>query len=444
MKKIIILFIVLTLVLAGIVIVNYPRLNIITGFAAKSVCSCTFEAGRDQASIEAGDNDIDPIYYAKSVIDTLEKSVTSTVFGLKKRKAIFKEGLGCILVPKNGDVATFQPRRIQIKNNAQWPYGEGLQEDTIFENINYRKLNDVVEDAFDIGQETIKRSRAVLVIYKDQIVAEKYASGFDKNTKILGWSMTKSVTSAVFGVLNRQEKLNLDDKNLFPSWATDERSEITLENLLNMNSGLEWVEDYNTLSDVTNMLFMEADMGQVQLEKPLIGKPNETWNYSSGTTNLLSLYLRNQFNSHQEYLDFWYRELIDKIGMHSMIVETDFSGTFVGSSYGWATPRDWAKFGLLYLHKGNWNGEQILSESWVNFSNHPTNDSEGSYGGHFWLNAGGTYPDVPRDAYFCNGYQGQQVTIVPSKDLVIVRMGLTEYPDFDFNGFLAGITSSID
>ena len=210
-----------------------------------------------------------------------------------------------------------------------------------------------------------------------------------------------------------------------------------------MNSGLEWLEDYNTMSDVTNMLFMESDMGKVQVDKPLTGLPNASWNYSSGTTNLLSLYLRNQFDSHQEYLDFWYRELIDRIGMHSMIIETDISGTYVGSSYGWATPRDWAKFGLLYLHKGNWNGEQILNESWVEFSHTPTDGSEGSYGAQFWLNAGGMYPDAPKDIYFCNGYQGQQVVIIPSKEMVIVRMGLTEYPDFDFNSFLSNISKSV-
>jgi len=125
------------------------------------------------------------------------------------------------------------------------------------------------------------------------------------------------------------------------------------------------------------------------------------------------------FNSHQEYLDFWYAELIDKIGMHSMLIETDLSGNYVGSSYGWATPRDWAKFGLLYLHKGNWNGEQIFDE-------------------------GGYYPDAPRELYSFNGYQGQRVFILPSKDLVIVRMGLAGGDYFDFNSFLKEIVGSIN
>ena len=208
-----------------------------------------------------------------------------------------------------------------------------------------------------------------------------------------------------------------------------------------MNSGLEWEEDYGKISDVTKMLFQAEDMSQSQIEKPAKYKPNSHWNYSSGTTNLLSGILRKQFKTHQEYLDFWYSALIDKIGMHSMIVETDMAGNFLGSSYSWATTRDWAKFGLLYLHKGNWNGEQLFDESWAKYVATPTNTSNGIYGGHFWLNAGGDYPDVPRDMYRCSGYQGQMIFIVPSADLVVVRMGLSE--DFDFNGFLSGIVGSL-
>ena len=211
-----------------------------------------------------------------------------------------------------------------------------------------------------------------------------------------------------------------------------------------MNSGLEWEENYSTICDATKMLFLAEDMGKVQLDKPAQFKPNTHWNYSSGTTNLLSLILKRQFKTQQEYLDFWYSAVIDKIGMNSMIVEQDMSGTFVGSSYAWATPRDWSKFGLLYLNKGNWNGEQILDESWVKYTATPTNTSEGRYGAQFWLNAGGKFPDVPRDMFYCSGYQGQMVAIIPSMDIVIVRMGLKEDPAFEFNGFLKGIIESVN
>jgi CubicO group peptidase (beta-lactamase class C family) len=119
------------------------------------------------------------------------------------------------------------------------------------------------------------------------------------------------------------------------------------------------------------------------------------------------------------------------------------AGNYIGSSYSWATTRDWGKFGLLYLHKGNWNGEQLFDEGWAKYVSTPTNGSKGDYGAHFWLNAGGHYPDVPRDMYSCNGFQGQKVAIFPSQDLVIVRLGLTEDDKFDFNGLLSGIVGSL-
>ncbi len=433
----------LLIIVIAVVVYNYPRLNIITGFSAKSVCSCTFEAGRDLASIEAGDNDINPIYYAKNLINEKEKSVTSTVFGLKKRKAIYKEGIGCVLLPENFENIKFKPNRTIYKNQLPFPFGDAKQKDTVFSNVAYSKLQNVVDNSFDKNGDILKRTRAVVVIYKDQIIAEKYVEGFTKETKLLGWSMTKSITSAVLGVLEKQGKINVSQTNIFPEWENDNRSKITLNNLLQMNSGLEWVEDYNNISDVTKMLFLAEDMTKIQLQKPLTGKPNESWNYSSGTTNLLSGFIRNQFKTHQEYLDFWYTELIDKIGMSSMILETDVAGNYVGSSYGWATARDWAKFGLLYLNDGSWNGEQILNKSWVNYSKTPTNGSNGEYGAQFWLNAGGVYPNVPKDLFSCNGYQGQHVFIIPSKDLVVVRFGLAENPIFNVDEFLSGIIGAI-
>jgi CubicO group peptidase (beta-lactamase class C family) len=184
-------------------------------------------------------------------------------------------------------------------------------------------------------------------------------------------------------------------------------------------------------------------MGRVQLEKQAAFAPNTHWNYSSGTTNLLSLILRNQFKSHQDYLDFWYSSLIDKIGMESMLVETDMAGNYVGSSYGWATTRDWAKLGLLYLHRGNWNGEQLFDPNWADYVSAPTATSQDNYGAHFWLNAGRKFPDAPKNMYYCSGFQGQMVAIFPSQDLVVVRLGLREDDVFDFNGLLSGIVRSL-
>ena len=253
--------------------------------------------------------------------------------------------------------------------------------------------------------------------------------------------MTKSIVSTVFGVLQYQGKVNVQDKAPIASWQNDARKEITIHNLLQMNSGLEWDENYDEISDATKMLFLDRDMSKMQEYKSLVGKPNESWDYSSGTTNLLSGVLRNLFETHQDYLDFWYSGLIDKIGMSSMVLEADLSGNYVGSSYAWATARDWGKFGLLYLHRGNWNGEQLFAEEWVDYVTTPTPGSNGLYGAHFWLNRGSQLKDVPKNMYFADGYQGQRVYVLQDQDLVVVRFGLYW---FEENEFLKGLLESID
>ncbi len=424
---------------------TYPKLDLISGFASKSVASAHFIDNRSLDVIQEGDNDIKLVDLAKNEINDTEKFATSSVYGLKERKAIYREGLGCTLINDDFDVDKKYniPKRTKINNNLPFPYGQNEPKDSIFKNVDYKKLNEAVANAFDINGGKTKRSRAVLVIYKDRIIAEKYAPGFNKNSKILGWSMTKSITANYFGILQKQGKFDINKPAPISEWKKDDRSSITTNDLLHMNSGLEWDEDYGKISDATKMLFQSEDMTLCQVEKQALFKPNTHWNYSSGTTNVLSGILRKQFKTHQEYLDFWYSSLIDKIGMHSMIVETDMAGNFVGSSYSWATARDWSKFGLLYLHKGNWNGVQIFDESWSKYVATPTNGSKGDYGGHFWLNAGGRYPDAPRDLYSSNGFQGQKVFIIPSLDMVIVRMGLSEDKTFDFNGLLKGIIGSV-
>ena len=430
---------VLLVIVVVAVIYNYPKLNILAGYSAKNTASSVFLAKRTLAFTDKTDNNFSPINLASNKIDTTTKSATSSAFGLLSRKATFRQGLGSVLtLSEKDETATYlSPNRALVDYNTPYPYGNGTQKDTTFNNIDYSKLKESVESIFN----DVNKTRAVVVIYKDKIIAEKYANGFTKDSKILGWSMTKSITGTLFGVLEYQDKLNVKDKAPIEIWKNDERKLITIHNLLQMNSGLEWDENYDEISDATKMLFLERDMTKQQAIKPLAGKPNETWNYSSGTTNLLSGILRKQFKTHQEYLDFWYKDLIDKINMNSMVIEADLEGNYVGSSYGWATPRDWAKLGLLYLHNGNWNGTQIFSKNWVKYATTPTPTSNGWYGAQIWLNAGNRYPDVPKNMYSFNGYQGQNVFILPNEELVIVRMGLTK--NADVNLFLKGILNSI-
>lgn len=442
--KVLLLAVVLAFLYFGFT--TYPKLDLISGFSAKSVASGHFMDHRSLDLIQKTDNDIHLLDLATNTINDAGKFATSAVYGLKERKAIYRDGLGALLINDDYDVSKpyLLPKRTKLVNNLPFPYGNNEPKDTAFANVDYAKLKKAIDDSFDKNGGKAKRTRAVVVLYKDHLIGEKYDTGFNKDSKILGWSMTKSITSSAFGVLAKQGKIDIYKRAPIKEWQNDERKNITVNDLLHMNSGLEWEENYSTICDATQMLFQSEDMGKVQMDKPAKYKPNTHWYYSSGTTNLLSRILRSQFKTQQEYLDFWYSAVIDKIGMNSMIVEQDMSGTFVGSSYGWATPRDWSKFGLLYLRKGNWNGEQILDESWVKYTSTPTNTSEGKYGAQFWLNAGGKFPDVPRDMFYCSGYQGQMVAIIPSKDMVIVRMGVREEePGFDFNGFLKGIIESV-
>ena len=431
------LLILVTLIL--VVIINYPKLNIISGFSAKSTSSSVFLANRTLTFTDSTDNNFSPINIASDELNFNESYATASTLGLLTRKAIYREGLGSVLITKDFDVNKKQlvPKRSVLNNTIPYPYGNAPQKDTVISNVNYDKLNATVSSIFKKEDET----RAVLVIYKDQIIAEKYGTGFSSDSRILGWSMTKSILSTVYGIMQYQGKLNVQDKAPVSEWQNDERKEITLHNLLQMNSGLEWDENYDKISDVTKMLFLEKDMTVMQRKKPLEGKPNESWNYSSGTTNLLSGILRKELGSQQEYLDYWYRELIDKIGMNSMIIETDMAGHYVGSSYAWATARDWGKFGLLYAHKGNWNGTQIFAPEWVDYVAKPTPTSNGTYGAQFWLNAQGKMKDVPKNMFYADGYQGQRVYILPDQELVIVRFGLKG--NYDENAFLKGILNAV-
>ena len=444
MKKIIkLFFLFLLLGVVYAIYLNYSRLDIITGFSSKSTASVLFLADRSLESVKAEDNNFPPVNWADLEVDESQKSAFATVMGIKKRTAIYREGLGAVLINDAYDVDApyLIPNRNFIETNLPYPYGNLPQKDTLFSNVDYANLNLSVKKSFDVEGVDSLKTRSVIVIYKNQIIAEEYADGFDENSLHLGWSMTKSVMSTMYGVLEQQGKMDIQQPAPIDAWENDERSKVTINNLLQMNSGLEWIEDYNTISDVTKMLFLDTDMTLSQINKPLVGKPNETWNYSSGTSNLLSRILRQQFSTHQEYLDFWYADLIDRVGMNSMIVEADMAGNYVASSYAWATARDWAKFGLLYLHEGNWNGDQVLNENWIDYVKTPTNGSDKKYGAQFWLNAGGELSDVPTTMYFADGFQGQRVFIFPTKDLVVVRTGLA---NIDYNELLKGILESLE
>jgi len=434
---------ILGLGIVTLVVLNYPKLNIISGYAAKNMASTVFIAHRSPTNIQEDDHNVPLIKLAETKVSDHHDEAAATVFGLMERRALCREGLGCVLLTEGIDTPTQTqaPHRFYSKDSLPFPFGRMDAKDTLFQEVDYKQLKSAISGAF--GNNEVQRTRTVLVAYKNHIIAERYGEGFTKDTPILGWSMTKSILATLYGILEYQGKISITDPAPVPLWKDDARKAITLDNLLRMQSGLAWEEDYTSISDATRMLFLEKDMSRIQMEKKAIAPPTEIWNYSSGTSNLLSGILRQSFDKYQEYLDFPYKALIDKTGMRSMLLETDLAGNFVASSYGWANTRDWARFGLLYLNKGNWNGEQLFNPSWIAYVTRPTAHSNRRYGAHFWLNAGGIYPEVPRDLYSANGYQGQYVFIIPSKELVIVRTGLAEDPEFDVTSFLKNVVHAV-
>ena len=425
---------------------NYPKLTLISGYSSKYIASSAFIAGHSKSYIEANDNNIPNIKLATNELDYPMNKASARVFGLQKREAIYKEGLGAILLPKGvspSDLDNFLiPRRNLTPIEKPYPIGHLAPLDTVLPTVDYLAIQDALALVFEDNH--IQKSRSALILYKGQLIGEKYIDGFGPDTPVLGWSMTKSIMATIYGILEYQGNLKVSDPVALKDWANDERARISIDDLLRMQSGLAFEEDYSVISDVTNMLFNESDMAQVAIDKPSIAKPGDIWSYSSGTTNILSKYLKSFSSDAQKYLDFPYAQLIDKIGMHSMVIETDMMQTFVGSSYGWASTRDWARFGLLYLQNGVWDGSRIFSENWVNYISTPTKASNGAYGAHFWLNADGNLKDVPRDLYSANGHDGQHVYVIPSKDLVIVRTGLGERPDYRANDFIAAIVAAVE
>jgi CubicO group peptidase (beta-lactamase class C family) len=312
---------------------------------------------------------------------------------------------------------------------TEWPEGElpaGVE------------LGPLLDEAFD-DSSPIALTYAVLVVHRGRIVSERYHGAlehFDRaptpvtaQTPLLSWSMAKSVLHAVVGVLVGQGRLDLDVPAPVPEWSdpADPRHAITLRQLLAMRDGLDFVEDYvdDRVSDVMKMLFGEGqpDMAHFAADRPLAAAPGTRFNYSSGTSNIVSGVVARTVGPGEAYARFLHRRLFAPIGMTSADPEFDEAGTWVGSSYLRATARDWARFGLLYLRDGLWGGTRLLPVGWVDYartwvSEDPEDASP--YGAHWWGVAGDTL-----GTFRASGYEGQSVSACPALDLVVVRLGKT-------------------
>jgi len=427
---------------------------IISGYGAKNMASAIYLQHRKPADILKEDLGTFPLSLGTYTVSEQDESVTGSVWGFAKRKAIYRKGVGCTLV-NDFTEAQIRSQRFYIpsppevnNDSAAWPYGDkiiGGLPPVVNSTLLQQAVNNVMNATAD-GKPCY--TRAALVIYDGQIVAEQYAKGFDKNTVMLGWSMSKSLTAAMIGVLVKDGKLDTDAPAPVPEWKNTDKESITLKHLLQQTSGLDFKENYTSPSEVTNMLFKHGDMAAFTAKLPLKHEPGTVFNYSSGNSNILSRIVRNVVGDNN-YAAFPYTSLFHKINMYSMLLEPDASGTYVGSSYSYATARDFARFGLLYYNKGVWNGEQILPTDWVKETIQPSvADKQKHYGFQFWLNGFDEkdmnkrwYPDAPADMFFADGFGGQNVYIIPSKKLVIVRLGLKK---IDENKFIKEVIQSIN
>ena len=457
MKKIISLAaLVLVIVLGAAVYLIDTALPTATGYAAKYLCSQTFLAGRDAALVF--EKEVQPahpiLHLVKNTVDRENQIVTSAGFGFwKPTAALYRPGLGCTLMldtPREELLAQTEgilPQK-QPQMAKSWPLGEQVLQGSIPKGVDWMKLEELLAEAFkEPRKDSQRNTNAIVVVYRGNIIAEKYRPPFTPQTPMIGWSMSKTVTALLVGILVKQGKLKLEEPAPVASWqgANDGKNQITLDQLLRMSSGLEFEEEYSPDTDVTVMLYATKSMGAYAASKPLAHEPDTVFHYSSGTTNILSQIIREASGgSLSDVNNFTRLELFDRLGMMTTIMEPDASGTPSGSSYMFASPRDWARVGLFLLQKGVWNQEAILPEGWVAYMSTPTPAAQkNQYGAQLWLNARKNehqaYPSLPEDMVYLGGYNEQIVAIFPSHDLVVVRLGATLDDSWDVEAFLRNV-----
>ncbi len=412
---------------------------IITGYAAKNLASAVFVSGRQQADVEALDLNFSFIKFTHNKVDYEGKTVTSR-FLWAKSTAAYREGYGVTLLRgKKKDKRAFLEQEYPLPAAEALP--DYLQEGDSAITARLEPIARALVDERSYNGHPF----AFVVLHKGGVVAERYDSGITAGTQLLSWSMGKSFTNALVGIMVKDGLLDIYAPMDIPEWQGDGRRDITLNDLMQMQSGLAWNENYGNRSDVNLMLHRERDMGLYALSKPLEYKPGTHWYYSSGNTNLVMRYLRGKFASDTEFLGYIRSRLFDPLAINNAHLEPDMTGTPVGSSYLYVTARDYARFGQMYLDGGVANGERILPEGWSDYVAAPASASEGRYGSFFWLNRSGACPDAPEDMYSCQGHDGQEIYIIPSKDLVVVVLGYSPKPDrvIDFNGLLRDIIAQL-
>jgi CubicO group peptidase (beta-lactamase class C family) len=370
-------------------------------------------------------------------VDSARREVTTTVAGAFESRAVYREGLGCILVHGSEPAEERLPEDLLARRQAGAllvsdiagpeivdPRGEGLRK--------------AFDDAFaEPDHPPYHQTKALVVVKEGRVVAERYAPGYGVDTPLHGWSATKSVISALIGILVRQGRLSLDQPAPLPAWSDpgDPRHAITIGQLLQQTSGIDLAETNTGFDPSTRMQFIESDMAGFAQSVGLRATPGQRWAYTDGNYILLSRIIRDAVGGKAaDVLRFARRELFDPLGIGNVTLEFDATDTPVGATYMFAPARDWARFGSLYLNDGMVGGQRILLEDWVRYSSAPTLDT--GYGAGFWTNRiEGDVPDwgvpwgmphAPGDAFFARGFMGQFVVVIPSERLVIARFGASQ------------------
>lgn len=410
-----------------------PAIQVGIAVVSQTLCGEVFVAGLDPERVFREEIAPRPEMHlllkrAHYTIDWRRKQVMTSWLGHFAAVAAYHAGYGCSL----GEVR-FPNRPAEIEAEAVLPVAPT--------NL---KLEAALDRAFaEPARPQYRQLRAIVIMHDGQIVAERYAPGIAADTPLLGYSVSKSVVNALVGILVREGRLNPEMPAPVDAWnsASDPRHAITLDELLRMTSGLDFPEKDTGLDPVSRMMFLEPDMAAYAKRAPLKAQPGTAWEYTSGNTLIVSSIIRDQTGGHaDEVLRFAHRELFDPVGMTHVTMEFDHAGTPIGSTRIYASARDWARFGNLYLNDGVINGRRILPENWVGYSTRPTLNSD--YGAGFWVNAGQAddargrvAAGMPVDTYFASGNFGQRIVIIPSHRLVIVRFGATiNVPGMDIGG----------
>jgi CubicO group peptidase (beta-lactamase class C family) len=367
-------------------------------------------------------------------IDRDKGEVRSTIAGGFRSRSVYRRGRGCTLVfggalptPLKPPPAS-APQLGAIAGPAPVETGDPA-------------LKAAVDAAF-VETTPPRATAAVIVVQDGRIVAERYAKGYGIGTQLSGHSIAKSVVNALLGILAREGRIDIAARAPVPQWRSDPRQAITIEDLMRMRAGFGWDEGTGA-GLATHMWYTQADTAAFAAQAKLLTPPGRAWGYSSRGYQILSRILGETIGGGpQGVADFAARELFAPLGMRDVTIQFDQAGTMMGAWSVFASPRDWARFGLLYLNDGAIGTTRILPQGWVKMSTTPTLDA--GYGAGFWLNNTDTpvpskpfawgIPGAPRDAFMARGYMGQYIVIVPSQKLVVVRMGFAHGPGADIDG----------